>query len=412
MNSQLLTSLTSLRLTFIAVAGIAAFGTDAASAAEEQKLASANTGFAFRLLKEIAKEQPAQNIFISPYSVSSVLQMVCNGAGGKTREEMQQVLGTTGMSLGAMNQANLDLSQAIRSGSSNVVLDSANAIWYRKGIPIKPEFIACNQQFYQAKVDGLDFNDPASVGIMNAWVNEMTRGRIPSIVSGPIDPLTYLYLINAVYFKGGWFIPFEPKDTKERVFHLWGAQQKKLPMMARTGNFTYRRGTGYQAVRLPYKDWNLAMYVFLPDANSSPEKLVAIMNGDNWQRITLPGFSERQGTLVLPRFKIQYGVDLKKPLRALGLRHAFEAADFSGISSTPSFIGEALQKSFVEVNEEGTEAAAATTMTINGGIEVNPPTPFEMIVDRPFLFVIHHSDREGAGSILFMGVVFDPSAFL
>ena len=412
MNSQLLTTLTFLRLTFIAVAGVAALGTDAASAADEQKLASANTGFAFRLLKEIAKEQPAQNVFISPYSVSSVLQMVCNGAGGKTREEMQQVLGTAGMTLEAMNQANQNLSRAIHNGSRNVVLNSANAIWYRKGIPVKPEFLACNQQFYEAKVEGLDFDDAASVGIMNAWVNEMTRGRIPNIVSGPINPLTYLYLVNAVYFKGGWFIPFEAKDTKERVFHMRGGQQKKLPMMTRTGDFSYRRGTGYQAVRLPYRDWSLAMYVFLADTDSSPERLLAIMNDDKWRRITLPGFSEKKGTLVLPRFKLEYGVDLKKPLRALGLRHAFEGADFSGISGVGGFISEALQKTFVEVNEEGTEAVAATMMNIPTGIEENAPKPFEMIVDRPFLFVIHHSDREGAGSILFMGMVFDPSAFL
>ena len=148
---------------------------------------------------------------------------------------------------------------------------------------------------------------------MNAWVNEMTRGRIPSMVAGPIDPLFHLYLVNAVYFKGGWFIPFEVRDTRERTFHLCGGQQKKLPMMTRTDDFAYRRGTGYQAVRLPYKDWSLAMYVFLPDADSSPEKLLAIMNGDNWQRVTLPGFSERKGTLVLPRFKLEYGVDLKEP---------------------------------------------------------------------------------------------------
>jgi serine protease inhibitor len=412
MNSQSLAVLTSLRLIFITVAGMAALGAQAASSADQQKLASANTGFAFNLLKEIAREQPARNVFISPCSVSSVLQMVCNGAGGKTRTELQQVLGTTGLTLAAMNQANQNLSRAIQAGSSNVVLNSANAIWYRKGIPIRPDFIACNEQFYQAQVEGLEFNAPASVGIMNAWVNKMTHGRIPGIVSGPINPLTYLYLVNAVYFKGGWFIPFEAKATRERVFHLRGGQQKNLPMMTRTANFTYRRGTGYQAVRLPYKDWGLGMYVFLPDADSSPEKLLAIMNGDNWQRITLPGFSEKKGTLVLPRFKLEYGVDLKQPLRVLGLRQAFEDADFSGISTAGGFIGEALQKTFVEVNEEGTEAAAAMAMTIASGIEENPPKPFEMIVDRPFLFVIHHSDREGAGSILFMGVVFDPGTVL
>jgi serpin B len=406
------TTFAALLLTFITLPTLGSARTDAASLTDPQKLASANTGFAFKLLKEIAKEQPAQNIFISPYSVSSVLQMVCNGAGGKTKEELQQVLGTTGMTLAGVNQANQNLSRAIASGTSNVVLNSANAIWYRKGIPVEPEFIACNKQFYQAQVEGLDFNDPASVGIMNAWVNEMTHGRIPSIVAGPIDPLTCLYLANAVYFKGGWFVLFEAKDTRERVFHLHGGRQRKVPMMTQTRNFSYRQGTGYQAVRLGYKDRNVGMYIFLPDANSSPEKVLAIMHGGNWERITLPGFSERNGTLVLPRFKLEYRVDLKKPLCALGLRHAFEASDFSSVSSTPLFISEALQKAFVEVNEEGTEAAAATIVAVTKGYNPNPPKPFEMIVDRPFLFVIHHSDPDGAGSILFMGVVFDPSAFL
>ena len=412
MDNYPIASFAGWPLTFIAFSWIAALAARGASPADEQKLASANTGFAFNLLKEITKEQPARNVFISPYSVSSVLQMVCNGAGGKTREELQQVLGTAGMTISAMNQASLSLSQAIQAGSSNVVLRSANAIWYRKGIPVRPEFIACNKEFYEAQVEGIDFNDPASVGVMNAWVSEMTSGRIPSIVTGPISPLTHLYLANAVYFKGGWAAAFDASKTKERAFHLRGGQQKQLPMMARTDDFSYRRGSGYQAVRLPYKDWDLAMYVFLPDKDSSPEKLLAVMNGGTWERITLPGFTTQKGTLALPGFKLGYGVDLKKPLRALGLRHAFEAADFSDISSDPLFISEALQKTFVEVNEEGTEAAAATEMGVSLGYHPDPPKPFEMIVDRPFLVVVHRSDREGSGSILFMGVVFDPSAAL
>jgi serine protease inhibitor len=405
-------SCSSWRLTLIALLLTILVCAHGASQSDPAQLASANTGFAFALLKEITREQPTRNVFISPYGVSSVLQMVCNGAGGKTRQELQQVLGTSGLSLAAMNQASLNLSQAIQTGSSNVILNAANALWYRKGIPVKPEFIACNERFYQAQVEGLDFDNPASAGIMNAWINEMTHGRIPNIVAGPISPIACLYVANAVYFKGGWFVPFEVKNTKERVFHLRGGSQKQTPMMARTADFSYRRGTGYQAVRLPYNHWGLAMYVFLPDVDSSPEKLLAIMNGGNWQRITLPGFSERTGTLVLPRFKLEYGVDLKKPLRALGLRHAFEAADFSGISSDPLFISEALQKTFVEVNEEGTEAAAATLAVVTKGEPMQPPKAFEMIVDRPFLLVIHRSDGEGSGSILFMGVVFDPSTAL
>jgi len=183
-----------------------------------------------------------------------------------------------------------------------------------------------------------------------------------------------------------------------------------VPMMTRTADFTYRRETGYQAVRLPYKNWSLAMYVFLPDTNSSPEKLLAIINGDNWQRITLPGFSQKKGTLILPRLKLEYAVDLRPPLRSLGLKHAFEAADFSDMCSTPLFINEALQKTFVEVNEEGTEAVASTLTVGSVGMESESLKPFEMNVDRPFVVVIHHSDPDCTGSILFMGVVFDPSA--
>ena len=380
----------------------------AAPSPDAEKLVLANTGFAFKLLKEINQEQPEKNVFISPYSVSTVLQMVDNGAGGKTKDEMRQTLGLAALSQPAQNQANLDLSgMIVAAETTNVLLNTANAVWYRKGIQVKPEFISCNQEFYQATVEGLDFDDPASAGIINSWVNEKTHGRIPGMISGPIRPTVLLYLANAVYFKGKWSIPFEPKDTKDRDFHLRGDRQRKLPMMFQDGNFSYRRGTGYQAVRLPYKDWSLGMYIFLPDTNSSPENLLRIINGDNWQRVTVPGFSDRKGKLVLPRFKFDYGVDLQQPLRALGIKSAFaDKADFSALCKEPAFISEAQQKTFVEVNEEGTEAVAATMMTIEMGIEMNPPKPFEMIVDRPFLFVIEHTESK---SILFMGVVFDPS---
>jgi len=390
-------------------------GARAEPSANQQALASANTGFAFNLLKEIAREQPARNIFISPYSVSSVLHMVCNGAGGKTREELQEVLGTSEMTMAAVNEANLNLSQVLHSGTSNVVLNSANAVWYRKGIPVKPEFLACNGRFYQAKVEGLDFNAPASVGIINAWVNEVTRGRIPSIVDGPIGMETDLYLANAVYFKGRWHAQFDPAATTDRVFHLPGDQERKVPMMVRTDDFDYHAGAGYQVVRLPYRGWKMAMYIVLPEAGSSPEKVLATIAGQDWQCIVHAHMWPSQevspapmvpGTVVLPRFKLDYRVELRPPLRALGLKHTFEDTDFSGMSSGYHFAGGAVQKAFVEVNEEGTEAAAAMETFFVKGVR----TPFEMIVDRPFLFVIHCAERGGSGSILFMGVVFDPSA--
>jgi serpin B len=383
------------------------FGLQAASPADQQKLASANIGFAFKLLKQLAKDQPGTNIFISPYSASTVLQMACNGAGGQTKTEMQQVLGTTGLAAEAVNAANKDCDRAINSQGTNVVLTAANAIWYRKGTPVKPAFVACNQQYFGATVDALDFDDPRSVGIINAWASEKTHGRINGIADGLVNPLTELVLANAVYFKGKWEEPFEVKSTKDRVFHLRAGQQKQVPMMEQTRKFTYRQGTGYQAVRLPYQGWALAMYVFLPDAGSSPEKLIGIMTGDTWQRVTKSGFSDREGTVVLPRFKLEYGVELKKPLKALGMRAAFGKADFSGISDRGLFVSAVRQRAFVEVNEEGTEAAAVTMAPTAIGIEMNPAQPFQMIVDRPFLFLIEDQQTR---TILFMGVMYDPGA--
>jgi serpin B len=381
----------------------------AASLADQQKLAAANNGFAFKLLKQLAKDQPVANIFISPYSASTVLQMVGNGAAGRTKAEMQQVLETTGLSSDAVNAANKDIAQSLNSGNTNVILTTANAIWYRQGAPVKPEFIACNQQFFGATVDGLNFQDPHSVDVINAWANEKTHGKISRIADGMIDPkYTQLFLANAVYFKGKWAEPFDAKDTKDWPFHLRGGGQKNVPMMTQTKTFTYRRGTGYQAVRLPYQGENLAMYVFLPDTNSSPEKLLGIMNGDTWQRVTKPGFSEKEGTVVLPKFKLEYSVELNQPLQALGMKLAFDMdkANFSGIA-TNLYISAARQKTFVEVKEEGTEAAAVTAIPMpeSIGIHMPPPNPFQMIVDRPFLFLI---EDNRTGTILFMGAIFDP----
>ena len=286
---------------------VLAFGALAASEGDQQKLAAADAGFAFKLLKEIAKEQPGRNIFISPYSASAALQMVCNGARGQTRSEMQGVLGTSGLPLEVVNDANREVDKSLNGRGTNIILSAANALWCQKGTAIRPEFISCNQQYFGATVGTLDFGDPGSVGVINAWASEKTHERITAIADGLVDSQTELFLANAVYFKGKWEKPFEAKDTKERPFHLREGRQKPLPMMEQARRFTYRQGSGYQAVRLPYQGWSLGMYVFLPDAGSSPEKLVSIMTGDTWQRVTKPGFSERQGTLVLPRFRLDTG---------------------------------------------------------------------------------------------------------
>lgn len=381
------------------------WSTVAASEVERQKVASANVGFAFKLLKEIVRGEPGRNVFISPYGASSVLQMACTGAGGQTRSEMERVLGTAGLATDVVNGANRDFERVLNGKGTNIILSVANALWYQKGAGAKSDFVTSCRHYFGAAVDGIDFGDPHSVGVINAWASEKTHGKITSIADGMISSLTELFLADAVYFKGKWDEPFDAKSTKDRVFHLRGGKVKHMPMMEQTRKFDYRRGSGYEAVRLEYQGWSLGMYIFLPDAGSSPEKLVSIMTGDTWQRVTEPGFNRREGTVVLPKFKLEYGVELKGPLMALGMKTAFGKADFTGISDHGLFVSAVRQRTFIDVNEEGTEAAAVTAMNIESGIDMNPPKPFRMVVDCPFLFLIEDKETK---AILFMGVVFDP----
>ena len=384
-----------------------------ASPVDGQKLAAANNFFAFNLLKQIAADEPTQNIFISPYSAATALQMVANGAAGQTKIEMQQVLGTgtaaTGLSATTLNQANKDVSQSLLGGNPDVILEIANAIWFRQGAPIRTDFLAYNREYFGATLAPLDFANPRSVDIINNWASDKTHGRIPHIVDSLDPEYSRLFLANAVYFKGKWSDPFDANDTQDKPFYLRDGSQIIVRMMSKSATFTYRRGTGCQAVRLPYKDENLAMYVFLPDADSSPEKLLSIMSGDTWRRITKPGFSEEDGDLELPKFKMEYRVELTSPLQELGVKTAFDQdkADFSGISPEQLYISGVLQKTFVEVKEEGTEAAAVTGIAVPmaTGIEEPPPKRFEMIVNRPFLFLIEDNNT---GTILFMGIINNP----
>ncbi len=368
-------------------------------------LAAANNGFAFKLLYQLAAEQPDQNIFISPYSAATALQMAANGAAGQTRTEMEQVLGTANLSPEAVNEASRTAAGLLNSMDTNLVLTTADALWYRQGAVVKPSFLAANHDFFQATAQALDFNNvPAAEGRINQWASDQTHGRITGIADGMITPMTDLILANAIYFKGKWADPFDAKQTRERPFHPAAGPEKNLPMMQMSKKFMYRKGSGYQAVQLPYVGDDLAMYVFLPDAGSSLGKLLQVLNGDRWRRVTMPGFNECDGFLVLPKFKLENTQELNMPLMALGMKSAFSrSADFSGMFDDPHHISEVRQKAFVDVNEEGTEAAAVTTIGMQSLSMMMPPSrPFEMIVDRPFLFAIVDARSE---MILFLGTV-------
>lgn len=373
-----------------------------------EKLAAANTGFAFDLLKQIAKEQPDKNIFISPFSVSTALQMVGDGAAGETKREMQRVLKTDVLTSAELNAACKSLNQSLNS-QSDEILNLANGIWYQKEFHLKPGFVSHSKYFFGAEPAGVDFRSPKSAQIINDWADKKTRGKIKDMFQFPFPPLTRVILANAIYFKGKWAKPFDKGETKPRAFRLANGEMKQTPMMWQDRKFAYQKGEGFQAVRLSYAGYRLQMYLFLPATNSSPQKLLTDFDGNNWRDKVMSQFANREGKLVFPKFKIDYDVKLNEPLEGLGMRRAFDfhGADFSAMADESLFVSEVKQKSFVEVNEEGTEAAAVTTVVwTTAGIETNPSEPFEMIVDRPFFFVIAD---ERTQSILFMGLILDPT---
>lgn len=405
MNSSKIIARKFLSGSLVGLIGFSAF---AVLAQDSEKLVAANTGFAFDLLKQIAKEQPRENIFISPFSVSTALQMVGNGAAGETKAEMQRVLRTTGLESPALNAACKSLNQWLNS-QTNVILNLADGIWYQTGFHLKPGFVTDNKNFFQAELAGVDFEDSKSADIINDWADKKTRGKIKDVVRFPFPPLTKVILANAIYFKGKWAEPFDKSQTKPRPFHLPIGESKQAPMMQQHRHFSYRETDDFQAVRLGYSGRYLDMILFLPKTNSSPQKLLAELSTASWQDDVLSQFEGREGTLVFPKFKVNYNVELNQPLESLGMKRVFDprAADFSAMADEPLFVSEVKQKSFVEVNEEGTEAAAVSGISVTAlGAMPVAQEPFEMIVDRPFFFVI---TDERTQSILFMGIVNEPT---
>jgi serine protease inhibitor len=371
----------------------------------DPRLVTANTAFAFDLFHALREETPGENLFISPASVSLALAMTYNGAGGETAAAMAEVLGFQEMSLEEINAAFADLRSILENPDPKVELAIANSLWARQGKEFYEDFLQRNRDYYGAEVAALDFDLPDAADTINQWVEEQTKGRIKDLIEPPIDPLTVLFLINAIYFKADWAEPFDPKQTREIPFYLPDGSSKPHPVMFREGDFQGLLGEGFQAVALPYgKTGRLSIYLFLPDPDQTLESFYEQLTPGKWSS-WLQRFRETEGYVGLPRFKFEYESSLNDVLKALGMKIAFDdsAADFSAMKQVPPrmYIAEVKHKTFVEVNEKGTEAAAATSVEIRA--ESAPA--FYMVMDQPFFFSIVDNKT---GVILFMGEVADP----
>jgi serpin B len=377
------------------------------SDAVDSRLVSANTKFGFKLFAEVAKQNRGKNVLISPASVGLALAMTYNGAVGETKQGMERVLEIQGMNHLELNQAYSQLRTALESMDPKVQLSIANSLWGKKGLNFNPDFIQRNKQYYGAEVSALDFSDPRTPSIINAWVSDKTKGKIDKIID-TIDGQAILFLINAIYFKGSWAAEFDKAKTKQDQFTTLAGKQKPHPMMYQSGQYRYFEGNGFQALSLPYGSGQVSMYLFLPAKESSLVEFQKNLSATNWD-LWMKEFALTDGEIGVPRFRVEYEIKLNDTLKALGMGTAFDPqrADLSGIIKTSenAFISEVKHKTFAEVNEEGTEAAAVTSVGVFTTSVAQPRKSFRMIIDHPFFCVIRDNKT---GTLLFMGSITDP----
>lgn len=365
----------------------------------------ANTRFSFKLFNQIYQQQENQNIVISPASISAALSMTYNGAKGETQEAIANTLELSGISLEEINQGNLELKQSLETTDEKITLNIANSLWLDQSTSFLPDFIQRVAESYNAELTQLDFSDPNSAAEINNWVKDQTNNKIEKIVDR-IEPNQILFLINAVYFKALWRTPFSEAATEAAPFTLLDGSTKQHPLMNAAADYYYLETETFQAINLPYGEGRWSFYVFLPKPDVSLGSFYETLTAENWQEwMKELRYNYVPGSITLPRFTLEYDIALNDTLKALGMEMAFnpEQSDFSAMTETQATISQVKHKTFIEVNEKGTEAAAATSVGIVATSV--PPPPFSMVVDRPFFCAIRDNKT---GTILFMGSIVDP----
>ncbi len=365
--------------------------------------------FAPNLFSQVAVQEQGKNFFISPLSVSMALAMTLNGAGGQTYTDMQKTLGLDGMTNNEINQSYQSLITMFNGLDPNVQFNIANSIWYRNTFQVIDTFFNVDSVYFNSEVKPLDFNASNAADIINSWVSDKTNGKIPLVISPPIDPKVVMYLINALYFNGTWKYTFDSTDTKPKPFYLMNGTSEDVQTMMVHDTLKYYYDNNFQAVELPYGDGDYSMLVLLPAYNSSFAAAEAGLDRNEINKIII-GLSTHDVQVSLPKFKIQYSTHLIPILTNLGMGIAFgPGADFTRINrDIPLVISDVLHKTYIDVNEKGTEAAAVTVVTIRALLVEDPPipSPIDFIVNRPFLFVIKENHDN---TIIFMGAVADPN---
>jgi serpin B len=375
--------------------------------------ASAVNAFGLRLFSEVAAHKE-ENVVVSPLSVFLALGMTESGAAGSTRKAMRHALAVPGtVNEEVLHQSASALLKSLQS-QKGVQLSIANALWSDARLPLAPAFVERCRNFYQADATILDFSNPQAADTINRWVRQKTQDKIPEIVE-PADVMTALaVLTNALYFKGGWDHTFDKKQTQEGDFHLAGSQPlkgkseenriKKVRFMHRDSiPGAYRSGPGFEGVALPYASSDVRLFAILPSRGTSPQQAL--------QKVTVSKLISSIGAadvdLKLPKFTVSFAAALKPALVRLGMGLAFEpGADFTPLGSSKFYVGQVLHRTRMEVDEEGTVAAAATAVTMLATSAMRQKTEKKTLVfDRPFALLLVDAQT---GAILFAGAIYDP----
>ncbi len=369
------------------------------------KMATATNTFGIKLLQTLAtKSSPSENVVISPVSIAQALDLAYVGANGTTRVQIGQALEAGGLTQAQFSEANLSLMSALNTADPQIKLRIANAVWADTDAPFAPTYKAECAKYYEATARTLDFRSPAAAATINSWVSEKTEGKIPTLVSPESVEGAASVLTNAVYFKGAWSSPFDADATSPAPFTLATGEQIQLAAMHKIGDFPVYADDHFQAISLPYGKRSVSMVIILPRAGTNANALLKTMTAESFDE-TVSKLISKQVRLQLPKFHIDFKSKLAEPLQSLGITDAFSRhADFSGMGAKPRYISDVIHKSMMDVDEQGTVAAAATGIVMRA---LAMPMPSEeVIVDHPFICAIRDS---GTGALLFLGVINHPA---
>jgi serpin B len=368
----------------------------------EWQLVQKNNLFAFDLLRTVSKnEKKENNILISPLSATLALAMLNNGAGGLTHEEIQSVLGYGDITCDEMNGYFQKMLEAMQKIDPLTTFKSANSIWIEQQFPVLAPFIEVNKGYYAAEIRNEDFADPATVGLINNWCSDNTEGKIPEIIKN-IPPATVMYLINALYFNATWTVPFDKAQTKDEPFYNLNGNTPSIPTMNNELHIYCSRGDDFTLAELRYGNEAFSMVFLLPDEGVSLSSVVEKLDAQTWSS-SISQMTLRKIPIKIPRFKIEYKRELNDDLKEIGMQSMFTNADFSLINPTNGLsVSMVLQKTFAEINEEGSEAAAISVVGMVTSPGFDPPQVEinEFYVNRPFLYFIK---EHSTGTIFFTG---------